>query len=458
MTGPTPIRSVLAAVMLATFGTAMNAQPLSFENRDTITLDRPVLTDTARSATLPERLNHLKIEPDYELLFQSQPQLRDILRRYPGLEKAKPSENAAIIERFPGVTREMLEALQHFKRTGLPAKVAIDPGMLAPRFTRVLPQHDRFLENALQRPTLDLDRSIGNQTTFQTVSPELAIAIEMGKPEAREWRTRVRDASAYELDALSTCRNAIWALFETTCGGDPVCEFETEYANRCLNAPNSTTAATCVEAVDTYHDLCFGGTCPIPDVNWPAVTIGRPGDAACSGALVEDGAGGTVLATVDHCEPYVGEGAMTRSGQSGYVSAPLSANAAAVLGLTDKMRGYHIPSDRVGDGSASAPPEEYAVTALLAYNRILDLRNQVVARFGLNTGRTVPLSCDASALCTVIDVRPDGELDHTCQSTRGGSGGALVQFIDGKPRVVGLNMGARTPGVVAFNLGVAIRK
>lgn len=96
MRAPTPIRSALAAVMLATFGTAMNAQPLSLEQRDTITLDRPLLTDTARSVTLPTRLNHLKVEPDYELLFQSEPQLRNILQRYPGLETAKPSENAEI--------------------------------------------------------------------------------------------------------------------------------------------------------------------------------------------------------------------------------------------------------------------------------------------------------------------------------------------------------------------------
>jgi hypothetical protein len=458
MTGPTPISSVLAGIMLATLATATGAQPLTLEQRDTLSLDRPVLTDTRRRVALPERLNHLAVKPDYELLFQSQPQLRDILRRYPGLERAKPSENAAIVERFPGVTKEMLEALQHFKRTGLPPTVAIDPGMLAPRFTRVLPRHDRFLETALQRPTLNLDNMIGNQTTFQTVSPELAIAMELGKPEAKEWRERVRKASGYELDALSTCRNAIWALFETVCGGDPFCEFEAAYERRCLNAPNATAATTCVEAVDTYHDLCFGGTCPIADVDWPAVTIGRPGDAACSGALVKDAAGGTVLATVDHCEPYVGEGAMTRSGQSGYVSAPVSATAAAALGLSDKMRGYSIPTDRVGEGAASAGPEEYAVTALLAYNRVLDLRNQVVARFGLTLGRRVPLSCDASVLCTVVDVRSDGELNHTCQSTRGGSGGALVQFIDGEPRVVGLNMGARTPGIVAFNLGVAIQK
>jgi len=466
MKEPTPVHRLFSAALLAVLmAAAGHAQPLTGEQSELIirpelrpglseTLVRP---DALRIATLPDRLNHLKVKPNYELLFQANPELRSTLQRYPGLANVKPAENAEVIERFPGVTAEMLEALQHFNRTGLPPTLTIDPGLLDPRFGRVLPRHDRFLENALNAPTLNLDQTLGNQMLFQTVSPELAIAMAMQAPEAADWLARVRAASGYELDALATCRNAIWALFETACGGDPLCEFESAYEARCLNAANDARAATCVEAVDTYYDLCFGGACPILDADWPAVMIGRPDDVACSGALIQAGPGETVMATVDHCEPYVGEGALNRIGQGDLVSEPVPATATASLGFTQQMRGYYIPADRVGDGAASAAPEEFAVTVLLAYNRVLDLRNQVAERFGIGPGPIQPLSCDASVLCTVTEVRPDGELDHTCQSTRGGSGGALVQFNDGVPHVVGLNMGARSAGMVAFNLGAALQ-
>jgi hypothetical protein len=96
----------------------------------------------------------------------------------------------------------------------------------------------------------------------------------------------------------------------------------------------------------------------------------------------------------------------------------------------------------------------FARTAFQGFNSLIHYRNTAAKQASLGGARNT-LMCDSSPLCTIVDVR-EGKLLHTCQSTKGGSGGALVQFIDGAWVLVGLNNGSPSQGLVTENDGLSL--
>ena len=101
-------------------------------------------------------------------------------------------------------------------------------------------------------------------------------------------------------------------------------------------------------------------------------------------------------------------------------------------------------------------PTRFAKTVFQGYNRLIASRNEVLKRVSVDgEHKYSPLYCDSSPLCTIVH-RDGGEIRHTCQSSKGGSGGALYQIVDGKVGVVAVNNGATRSGQVTENEGFTL--
>ena len=108
-------------------------------------------------------------------------------------------------------------------------------------------------------------------------------------------------------------------------------------------------------------------------------------------------------------------------------------------------------------------PLLFAETVFVGFNSLIALRNEVVEQarprvVGETYGALIE---DSSPLCTVVHVDSQ-KIQHTCQSSKGGSGGALYQRVrDGRGNIVeegivAVNDGATTRGEVSENRGVAV--
>ena len=313
----------------------------------------------------------------------------------------------------------------------------------------------------------------------QVVEPEAATAkhgSEYGP--AREWRDRVANDDSYRADSDDdvTCSSAVKALFKFACDDREDCEIENEYDSVCL--PRDTdqdTAEECVRVVGSYVRQCFGGGCeyPIYQDGMVGGWLLDEGDEQpiCSATMVRDvhdSEGAPVVITVPHCEEKVRPGTtvVRWTNNSGVVHLSEKRSEARRKDANPDLPVFEVYKYRKNAMDAWRPTE-FAETIFQGYNRLIASRNKVLTNLKEQHAVTVegetlsnPLYCDSSPLCTVVQVEGD-EILHTCQSSRGGSGGALYQKIDDgwgvtKRVVVAVNNGATSSGQVTENEGIAV--
>jgi hypothetical protein len=299
----------------------------------------------------------------------------------------------------------------------------------------------------------------------QVVEPERAIGTWGQTSAASAWVGRVRAQPAYSRGRVdqTTCTGAVRAMFKLICDSDSNCEIEEQYRRTCL--ASSTTPSrrdACVKVVDDYVDHCFGSGCSeLPRDGLVGGFLQRGNEApSCSGAVFHTPSshglqGQPFAVTVAHCEARNGD-MLIRSRSRPYGVAHLGRIDQTVTApaFSQSIRAF-VPLDLAFTrlGPAISPlgvsrPMPFERTVFQGYNSLIVYRNELVPAERARS----PLWCDSSPLCTIVKTDRD-ELVHTCQSTRGGSGGALVQLIGGTWSVVGVNEGSRNQGLVSDNRG-----
>lgn len=303
----------------------------------------------------------------------------------------------------------------------------------------------------------------------QVVHPRDAISAFGGGYGASSWVDRVEADQSYGRDGGAddgqTCSAAVNALFNFVCGSDTNCEIEDRYDSLCLDDHASDdTQRRCVEVVDSYKAECFGGGCS-PQMYPHKVSI-RAGylkndgeQPFCSAVAINGAEFGlddheVIISAVndrqDHCVDdivegstiFFGNGVPGKAGYSFDADGPYDSRAAF----------YHYTGPGLSNVFA-AKPEEFAETVFQGFNRLFHSRNMVNGSQRYSDQRYSPLWCDSSPLCTIVSI-DSNRLLHTCQSTKGGSGGALFQ----NGQVVGLNIGSRGTGLVTNNEAIPIRQ
>ena len=253
-------------------------------------------------------------------------------------------------------------------------------------------------------------------------------------------------------------------MFALACGGSRDCEIEDEYDRKCLLlSTNEATARRCVTVVGNYVRQCFGHGC---DPNLQGIIGSRLINSSrdgpfCSGTGFELGnSDKPVMVTVRHCQKEVRKDTQI----TGF--PPLRGDVTRVSRRTNQeQRGEINPALSVYDVEERSsaryplrymPPMRFAETVFQGYNRLIASRNKVLARVSMEGERKYnPLYCDSSPLCTIVH-RDAGKILHTCQSSKGGSGGALYQKINGRRGIVAVNNGATKSGQVTENEGYTL--
>lgn len=301
----------------------------------------------------------------------------------------------------------------------------------------------------------------------QVIEPGRALkAYGLSYGPSGQWVSRVQADRAYQADGdgNTPCGSAVKALFKLVCGDDNNCEIEARYDDKCLsNSTDQDTAQACVNVVGAYVRQCFGKGCP-----------GWSYDRLIGGALKNDGEevscsgsgfifdssgrrGEPVVVTVAHCESEIRAGTWI-------VRHPPSA-VDQILGKVDdssqkhfgsKIRAYEVKRHAIYPLGLGRPVA-FATTYFQGFNSLIDSHNKVIDRSSVNGQKYGPLLCDSSPLCTIVKI-DSGKVLHTCQTTMGGSGGALFQEIDGTTAVVAVNNGSPSKGQVSENDGLQILK
>lgn len=335
----------------------------------------------------------------------------------------------------------------------LPLQAAAQPGA---------PPSLPFRADELQRYEIRDCRELGCDR--QVVDPERAIYRWGQTYAASGWVERVRAQSAYRQRAVdaTTCLGAVRALFKLICDDRPNCEIEARYDAECLGSSASQeTKEKCVQVVDAYVERCFGSGCmPVGHIHEQGLIGGaliraneRP---FCSGAGFnmppphDTSRWSPIAVTVEHCQARRGD-VLTRFRPEahGHLVDPVDQGGHRVA-FSPSVKAFRV-EERARYPLGVRRPERFAQTLFQGYNSLIASRNRLVDR-----SRSIsPLTCDSSPLCTIVTIDGD-RLVHTCQSTKGGSGGALIQFIDGRWSMVGINDGSPGQGLVTDNRGFSI--
>lgn len=300
----------------------------------------------------------------------------------------------------------------------------------------------------------------------QVVSPKAA--TDAYGRDSREWEARVTASeTTREAENKTTCQQAITLLFNFACGGHASCNIEAAYAEKCPGEQVSEARQkACLKHEADYVDACFGeGRCvPLDDPagNYGLVLSADGGEPKCSAAMVNvssvDGSDSREVmgVTAQHCLQE----------DADWILRPISLELTHIALTGDASGQGGRPEDLVfatpGHGQAahsSAAPGLFRETVFLALNGISFARHKMAQANSLSRHTRRYFLCDRSPLCTVV--RQDGDsILHTCQSSRGGSGGALVQIVrdgeDGDLFIVGFNQGSESAGQVSENLGTAL--
>ena len=322
----------------------------------------------------------------------------------------------------------------------------------------------------------------------QVVEPNKALAkYQAQHGAAGAWANRVRNDPRYSQDAddATTCSGAVKALFKLICDDKTNCEIEQEYRNRCLSSDTrSDTQKECVAVVVDYVDRCFGPKSGYREyrgiIGGTLRSRGTNGPFCSAAGLMgwrnpnRRPMSVPVMVTVDHCGTLVEQNeTQIRGSWIDHESiAAVSRRAARQThvkredgtfdAINSQLRVYvlkgrpHLPMGYM-------KPEPFAETVFMGFNSLIAMSNMVVDEaYPMVVGsKRGALTYDSSPLCTIVYVNRQ-KIQHTCQSSMGGSGGALVQKIrDGngvvvKEGIVAVNAYATTNGQVTENRGVPL--
>lgn len=325
-----------------------------------------------------------------------------------------------------------------------------------------------------------MEREISISPDQQFVSPKAA-RDRYYQSEAREWRERSEGGDITNSDEVAqlTCDEAITSLFVFVCGGNKGCEVESEYEKRCLlpKELSQYRLNKCLSTEQTYVSSCFatqglefgldvGHYSPYER----SIGLIRSDDNSddenllASSAIVkthpdtfseeEEHTAVTAAHVVDELEKAYGFSYVTKF--------PLMQRKFKEERESKKIDNYLVVGqlEPVGDDHdklitplLAARPKLFDRTFFHSLNSISYTRHRMAEKFDLSRNLKYRYELiDRSATCTIAEI-DSRRLEHTCQSTKGGSGGALIQLHKGEPVIVGINEGARTSGVVSHNVG-----
>lgn len=300
---------------------------------------------------------------------------------------------------------------------------------------------ESFLTTLENVPIDDADR--------QVISPTQAtksITANNTSTEAIAWKNAV-DAWRATQDKL-TCDAAIGSLKTLVCE-EKDCKVENRYKSQCLDARIDTKhAKTCVTVVDDYLSACFSGGALQHTQSLDFSIGGTTERPLCSIATFEHNCY-VSFATAAHCfndvttlrssfntvEPH--KIAEFKRREDGPFAAP---DDFTFLTLTDTSIREVVRYPLLKTKQAVT----FDPTIFTANNGFLLLRNEIIEKHDLHYEFVIkwpPLITDRSPLCTVVITTDDGVQRHTCQSSGGSSGGALIQNLDEYFAVVGINRG-----------------
>lgn len=306
----------------------------------------------------------------------------------------------------------------------------------------------------------------------QVVSPKKARDQFGGvSGAASRWRARSLEADQAAIDAEKvTCDAAVQVLFDTVCDGNRQCVIEDAYGDLCVqdhtNSPE--TLKSCLTAEATYVDACFGDGAFLAGadhLSFNGILSADTGEAVCSASVatmpenyVASGQDAPVqLAfTAEHCIDGDNQAVGFRAPRSmDLVAAPARRpDHGSELDQLD-ARMFPIAFQARFETIQAADPVLFEPTAFCGLNAI-SMHRRAMAEMNNLRNFLHGGKCDTSNLCTIVS-KVGTELRHTCQSTRGGSGGALVQKQEDQFVLVGINEGSDATGVVASNLGISFR-
>ena len=306
--------------------------------------------------------------------------------------------------------------------------------------------------------------NLGNDQ--QIVSPVQAIGnfgVARGFA-ADAWVERVKmSEDARTANGALSCDAAISSLNLAICGDSSSCQIEEKYREQCNQSNLSQDQFTlCLNAERNYIKACFGDVSPAWFDPNSLTTGGTDPDSGllCNATFFEFGGddwgnGEFAIATARHCLEDAGHhfdamslrwprpSARFRLMEADRNLSPFEPTYDLAF-LMGEGNGLPDASELPTQGwLGSSRPELYAETVFVAYNLLSYYRAEMVRK---NNHGFESLSyfhpIDASPLCTVVSYDPSsGVIQHTCQSSSGSSGGALIQYVNGRMSLVGVHLG-----------------
>lgn len=304
----------------------------------------------------------------------------------------------------------------------------------------------------------------------QIVEPQRAIDA-YGGSGGGQWRERVEAAYPDVRKGQSTCQIAINELKALACGSATVagCDVEDRYRSECVGASSRTRSGACVIAADNYFEHCFSGS-RVDSVGLGSIALmcrGNDENYCTTSLVLQNETWEERALSANHC---FNEGAgMIRPVRDGRELPFCQQTDTSSYASSDADEDWYLYSSDIPAQFhlQLQAPTLFEVTAAGGLNVFAVIRNQAAKAYNTTTG-SVPdnfpdafeiiseIRWDSSVLCTVVE---DGStrLTHTCQSSRGTSGGPILQSPPGGGplRLVGINIGSGEVGPGPSNFGAA---
>lgn len=354
--------------------------------------------------------------------------------------------------------RELIDRTVNFSMQNQDAKLTDVPPEIAARFFDELNSATvtqwilNWSESEWQSHIENLE-SIGfappSGVDQQPIEPEKAAeTYGSASTAAIEWKSRVADwETANENSGRKTCKAALSALYIRACSDPTSCEIEQEYADTCVREHNDASDATsCVEVVSDYANSCFKGG-GLPGFNFlEMLSGGGSAEVPLCNVASFSYRDEIAFATAAHCVPEQEAELVSRFHGAEQVldrfirseEEPFSPSGDFAF-LQGEEAPQILASGRFALTAAEA--QEFVPTMFAGNNGLAFLANQVSEVNDLS-GRFRLYWVDTSPLCTVVDYDAStGEMLHTCQTTKGGSGGMLIQKHEEEFVIVGINTG-----------------
>ncbi|WP_299817591.1 hypothetical protein [uncultured Roseibium sp.] len=302
----------------------------------------------------------------------------------------------------------------------------------------------------------------GSSPFEQPVSPDAATGTYGSGPDGGgAWSKRVASWERAKADAgRLTCQAAMSQLYTLVCPQDGDCDIETAYENRCVRTLQDDDYKQCLAVEKDYVASCFDGQNLRAELPYASISAGgTPEDEVMCNAVSFRFRGDVFAASAGHClknGSLFSELHRSFPGLVFRLEEQKSDLPFAVGGdfafLTDLNNGLGGLADQ--QLLDVAPPVLFAPTIFAAGNKISLLRHLMAKKNSHSEDMHRYWLVDRSPLCTIVSYGEDtGRMSHTCQSSRGSSGGALIQQKDGRPVLVGVHVGYSETNSNASNLG-----